>query len=147
MLCYDYILTLSQEVRCIWMRKKTGATILYLLIRYVCLVSYCILPAATYPHVYQTGGCIVEVRLQRYHVAFSALRALALSGMNWKLATLVFILASGPFAVNIVRRASSLFIGSHWNRAQCSSLLSGVAVARSCVIASDVLVIAITWWH
>ncbi|KAH9893609.1 hypothetical protein C8Q73DRAFT_540100 [Cubamyces lactineus] len=48
MLCYDHIITLGQEVRCIWMRKKTGAAVLYLLIRYVCLVSYCILPAITY---------------------------------------------------------------------------------------------------
>ena len=47
-LCYDYVITFGQEVRCIWMRKKTGATVLYLFIRYVCLVSYCILPAVTY---------------------------------------------------------------------------------------------------
>ncbi|OSD05133.1 hypothetical protein PYCCODRAFT_1291817 [Trametes coccinea BRFM310] len=33
--------------------------------------------------------------------AFSGLRALALSGMNWTLASIVFLLACAPFAVNL----------------------------------------------
>ncbi|KAI0653573.1 hypothetical protein C8Q70DRAFT_927400, partial [Cubamyces menziesii] len=118
-LCYDYVITFGQEVRCIWMRKKTGATVLYLFIRYVCLVSYCILPAVTYiltlnveavstgsssPHSHK--GCSPRDRTVAFgshgiYTAFSAMRALALSGMNCKLAALVFILACGPFAVNI----------------------------------------------
>ncbi|KAJ8455001.1 hypothetical protein ONZ51_g12699 [Trametes cubensis] len=111
-LCYDYVITFGQEVRCIWMRKKTGATVLYLFIRYVCLVSYCILPAVTYIltlNVERSGFCTLIGRMQVITEliafiplgAFSAMRALALSGMNCKLAALVFILACGPFAVNI----------------------------------------------
>ncbi|KAJ8483198.1 hypothetical protein ONZ51_g4852 [Trametes cubensis] len=158
-LCYDYVITFGQEVRCIWMRKKTGATVLYLFIRYVCLVSYCILPAVTYIltlNVERSGFCTLIGRMQVITEliafiplgAFSAMRALALSGMNCKLAALVFILACGPFAVNIwlysengVHAVTLPVIG-------CTDTVhSGVTVARSCVIASDMLVIAITWWH
>lgn len=36
-------------------------------------------------------------------VGFSGLRTLALSGINWTLASTVFILAACPFGVNMVR--------------------------------------------
>lgn len=45
---YEYVITFDQEVSLFWMRKKTGATWLFLLIRYMALVSVCILNTATY---------------------------------------------------------------------------------------------------
>lgn len=48
MFAYEYVITFDQEVSLFWMRKKTGATWLFLLIRYMALVSVCILNTATY---------------------------------------------------------------------------------------------------
>lgn len=45
---YEYVITLDQEVSLFWMRRKTGATWLFLLIRYMALLSLCLLNAATY---------------------------------------------------------------------------------------------------
>ncbi|KAI0075825.1 hypothetical protein K474DRAFT_1676100 [Panus rudis PR-1116 ss-1] len=39
LLVYDTILTFSQEVRCIWLRKWSGVTLLYTIIRYITLVD------------------------------------------------------------------------------------------------------------
>ncbi|KAI0081451.1 hypothetical protein K474DRAFT_1703886 [Panus rudis PR-1116 ss-1] len=38
-LVYDTLLTFPQEVRCIWQRKWTGATLLYSAIRYTTIVD------------------------------------------------------------------------------------------------------------
>lgn len=37
--CYDYVLTFSQEVRCIWQRRFSGASLLFVLNRYAVLVN------------------------------------------------------------------------------------------------------------
>ncbi|GJE93317.1 hypothetical protein PsYK624_094760 [Phanerochaete sordida] len=36
---YDYILTFSQEVGCVWNRKFTGASLLFIINRYVVLAN------------------------------------------------------------------------------------------------------------
>ncbi|KAI0070353.1 hypothetical protein K474DRAFT_1670164 [Panus rudis PR-1116 ss-1] len=42
LVAYDTVLTFPQEVRCIWQRKWTGATLLYATIRYVTLLNMAI---------------------------------------------------------------------------------------------------------
>lgn len=37
--CYDYMLTLSQEISTVWQRRFSGATVIYLLSRYTVLVN------------------------------------------------------------------------------------------------------------
>lgn len=37
--CYDYIITFDAEVRCIWRRKISGASVLFVLNRYATLVA------------------------------------------------------------------------------------------------------------
>lgn len=39
---YDWLLTLSDEIRLVWKRKLTGATVLFLLNRYTTLIMYVI---------------------------------------------------------------------------------------------------------
>ncbi|KAH9893629.1 hypothetical protein C8Q73DRAFT_648143, partial [Cubamyces lactineus] len=117
LLAYDYVITLDDEIRYIWMRKKTGASILFLIIRYMGLMTWCGLEAITYILLTLSMACsctlldktqaLMEIILYLPIGAFAALRALALSGMNWQLAALVFILASGPFAINLVRSTST----------------------------------------
>ncbi|KAL7281480.1 hypothetical protein ACG7TL_004795 [Trametes sanguinea] len=201
---YDYLITLDQEVRLVWMRKKTAATWLFLVIRYHALVAMVFLQAissmpmsdnlyATLATPFATPTkidtipplrCSTYVKVQaavqfaQYvtWAAFSALRALALSGMNWLAAAVVFILACGPFAVNMWQitavgvvgfnipevgcigssniTAAEAKIGEHFSTASSvtgSQLrmpeFSGTAVSRSCIIAADLMVIAISWWY
>ena len=37
--CYDYILTFSREVKCIWSRKVSAAVVLFFINRYVVLAN------------------------------------------------------------------------------------------------------------
>ncbi|KAJ8463135.1 hypothetical protein ONZ51_g10449 [Trametes cubensis] len=126
---YDFLITFDQEVRCIWTRKRTSASILYVIIRYYALFSLVLLPSMAYITdlsgsvrtlhsgcglAYLTGAnrlrsCTSVTRAQftaeivQYvaWAAFPALRVLALSGMEWKLAIPIFVLACGPFMVNL----------------------------------------------
>ncbi|KAL1938177.1 hypothetical protein VTO73DRAFT_11821 [Trametes versicolor] len=95
LLVYEYVITLDQEFALFWRRKKTGATCLFLSNRYITLLCFAVLGAATFApmsdHRYVT--CLQYLP----SAAFSGLRALALSGMNWWLACCIIILAATPF--------------------------------------------------
>ncbi|OSD05849.1 hypothetical protein PYCCODRAFT_1465172 [Trametes coccinea BRFM310] len=88
LLAYEYLVTFDQEVRLIWMRKKTGATALFLAIRYYALLSLLLLQAGSLAPMSDDS------------ISSSTIR---------------------------------------------NSL--GVALSRSCMIVSDLLVIAVTWWY
>ncbi|KAI9059668.1 hypothetical protein FKP32DRAFT_1579471, partial [Trametes sanguinea] len=148
LLAYEYLITLEQEVRLIWMRKKTGATVLFLVIRYYALFSLLFLQAGSIAPMSDNVALFHVYSLRR----FSGLRTLALSGMNWYLASIVFLLASVPFAVNWAIAAIGAvgynipIVGCRANDLPYLTVI-GVALSRSCMIASDLLVIAITWWY
>ncbi|KAI0652938.1 hypothetical protein C8Q70DRAFT_928912 [Cubamyces menziesii] len=84
------------------------------------------------------------------------MRALAVSNMNWTLASIVFVLACGPFAVNMWNISTLGVVGYTIPVAGCIGGSQGtsmrltmicVGLSRSCAIASDLLIIAITWWN
>ncbi|KAL7277148.1 hypothetical protein ACG7TL_008994 [Trametes sanguinea] len=110
LLAYEYIITLGREVRFIWMHKKTGAMWLFLVVRYHALLSMVLLESISYSYypipdhvcsMYVKAQTALQVAQYIVWAAFSGLRALALSGMNWTLASMVFLLACAPFAVNL----------------------------------------------
>ncbi|KAI0351293.1 hypothetical protein OH77DRAFT_1411313 [Trametes cingulata] len=113
LITYDYLVTLPDEVTFFWKRKATGATALFVLVRYLSLLSYPGLGAASMggltDAVRLSFSCSGVIRGQAYisvsqylvWAAFSSMRALALSGMNYVLACIVFLLAAVPFIVNI----------------------------------------------
>ncbi|KAI0351300.1 hypothetical protein OH77DRAFT_1411320, partial [Trametes cingulata] len=117
LLAYEYFITLDREINLFWKRKVTGATVLFLATRYLLLLSYNLLGMATFApmtqkvrflfsiHCVVLEGVQLVVALCQYPVlaSFSALRALALSGMNWPLAACVFGLALVPFVLDLVR--------------------------------------------
>ncbi|KAI0351308.1 hypothetical protein OH77DRAFT_944914 [Trametes cingulata] len=173
LLAYEYIITFDQEVALFWKRKMTGATVLFLATRYLALLSYLFLGTATFAPMSDQIQNPVIISQYIVWAAFSALRALALSRMNWLVAGTVFLLASGPFAVNIWVTSLGLIGenvpvvgcsgGSNQTRHQAiigtrSSSLSpalslsscpslGVSVAHACGIVAESLVIVITVWH
>ncbi|KAK7046509.1 hypothetical protein R3P38DRAFT_3257848 [Favolaschia claudopus] len=99
LLIWDWIITIPAEVRRVWSRKMSGSTVLYACLRYGTLFEKItvLLLASWYltPHV-----CNIAVRVQIFPMivrtigygSFSSLRVLALSGRNWYLAILVFLL-------------------------------------------------------
>ncbi|OSC96666.1 hypothetical protein PYCCODRAFT_1428961 [Trametes coccinea BRFM310] len=102
-----YIVTFDQEVQLIWMRKKTPASLLFLFIRYHALVTQVFLNAASYSIMSDNLLQILQ-STDRHGIcpvltwaAFSGLRTLVLSQMNWYLVSLIFFLACGPFVINM----------------------------------------------
>ncbi|KAI9067899.1 hypothetical protein FKP32DRAFT_1600818 [Trametes sanguinea] len=135
MFAYEYVLTIDQEVRLIWMRKKTGASVLFLLIRYHALAVQVFMNAASYAavsneHLSEVADrdigqiCSVYIKVQSgvdcaqflTWAVFSSLRVLAVSDWNWLLASLVFILSSTPFVINVVRYIFSIITAKLSNR-------------------------------
>lgn len=53
-LAYDHLLTLPGEIELVWKRKFTGATALFILLRYFTLISKISLLVATFPWPNQT---------------------------------------------------------------------------------------------
>ncbi|KAI0354663.1 hypothetical protein OH77DRAFT_1521558 [Trametes cingulata] len=99
LLVFEYLITLDREVELFWRRKFTGASVLFLLNRYLPL-SVTILEAC---------GCSVWIFAEQtlylfqypLWAALAALRAFALSGRNWCIAVLIFLLALVPLGINI----------------------------------------------
>ncbi|KAL1944991.1 hypothetical protein VTO73DRAFT_2611 [Trametes versicolor] len=147
LIAYEYLITFDQEIALFW--GSASCNVLSNVQAYVSVVQY---PA---------------------WAAFAGLRTLALSKMNWVLASTVFFLALGPFAVNLwaipvsligvslppfgcgstnnltprlaVMGTHNLVVASLYSHHQRMGSLLGVAIARSCSIAADMLVIAVTW--
>ncbi|KAI0640732.1 hypothetical protein C8Q79DRAFT_920930, partial [Trametes meyenii] len=117
---YDFLITFGEEVRLFWGRKFTGASLLFFINRYWTLLANDIFMPLSFARVSDNvrshalpstcdaltkASLAVEV-FQYVPWAgkpFSGLRVLALSGMNWPLSVITFLLAMGPVGVNLVR--------------------------------------------
>ncbi|KAI0820865.1 hypothetical protein BC628DRAFT_1341323 [Trametes gibbosa] len=86
---HEYFLTFDNEVRLIWGRKITGASIIFFLNRYLILFQNAITVASYWP--WSSNGCHVMgwidlvLNVLPYMVwdAFSTLRVYALTGRDW----------------------------------------------------------------
>ncbi|KAM5541344.1 hypothetical protein V8D89_004898 [Ganoderma adspersum] len=83
---FEYLITFGAEVQLFWRRKLTGASILFFFNRYTRLLLISILLSES-SELTCFGG-------------FSALRVFALTGGNWFLPPIVFMLSLAPLAVN-----------------------------------------------
>ncbi|KAI0772852.1 hypothetical protein BD413DRAFT_542630 [Trametes elegans] len=157
-LLYDYLITLDEEIRLFWKRKFTGASVLFLFIRYYTLLSYDVLGVITFAEL----SDISCVRLTRVQAAFtmlqyipwaifSTLRVLALSGLNWALALVVFLLSIAPAAANFTQYGFNL-TAVNVPFAGCQAQISAtpqqieilVIVSRASLIIADALGVAAT---
>ncbi|KAI0640673.1 hypothetical protein C8Q79DRAFT_930345 [Trametes meyenii] len=153
------------EIVDIFSEELTGSSLLFLVIRYWSIINFDILasislaplPDSSYVFRFANEGSAIPVaQLQlagdvvQYipWAVFSALRVLALSGMNWILAAITFLFAMGPAAVNAARivwpqtqfRFSDLEVGAI--SALQNEILS--IAARTTLMIADVLVIVVT---
>ncbi|TFK86763.1 hypothetical protein K466DRAFT_618635 [Polyporus arcularius HHB13444] len=162
---YEHLLTFGDEVEMFWKRKFTGATAIFLLNRYLILVSYLMELATVWikSDNVSTQSCAVVIRTNDvfYYAiyipwaAFGALRAYALTNRNWPLAIFVFLLSLVPYGMDMAQYAVGLtgVVDSAWgcNTAIPDSLLylhlTPVTIAaRATHIASDVILIGVTWY-
>ncbi|KAI0364565.1 hypothetical protein BV20DRAFT_956017 [Pilatotrama ljubarskyi] len=156
-LAYDYVITLDQEINLFWRRRLSGATVLFLSIRYLALLAYVFLGTATYTSMSDAVSYLAA------RIAFSGMRTLALTGRNWPVSALAFVLACGPFAVNLwvaINGVTGTNIPLHGcsggntqtarqavivHCMRCADGRAGVTVSRFCSIAADCIVIGVTW--
>ncbi|KAI0659907.1 hypothetical protein C8Q70DRAFT_1053716 [Cubamyces menziesii] len=119
LLTYDYLLTFSGEIQFVWSRKFSGATVVFVLNRYVTLFSKIVLPISTFWWPNQTDQRLVAHGEKSLINTFnlSHLRFHGLSTVVEKEATLTQ--RSGGDVISIV--------------------------THTCAIGADLLVIVLTW--
>ncbi|RDX51253.1 hypothetical protein OH76DRAFT_1481548 [Lentinus brumalis] len=150
---YEYAITLGQEVAMFWKRKFTGATALFLLNRYLLVLSSTLVVVGelvTSENAYTQFAIYFAQYLP--WAAFAAMRAFALTARNWPLAVTVFLLGLVPYGINMVQYGKGLtgimdqLVGCAVSTPGLSQELGVVTiVSRTTQIASDLLLIAITW--
>ncbi|EIW58126.1 uncharacterized protein TRAVEDRAFT_148174, partial [Trametes versicolor FP-101664 SS1] len=159
LLAYEFLITFDQEVEMFWVRKMTGASVLFLSNRYLLLLGY-ILVMCEYIPMSDTS-CAQMVKAQSVihflqylpWAAFSGLRAFALNGQSWPLPTLIFLLSLMPMGVNFAQYSFGL-TGSHDPTFGClvevnltvPQAKTVTILSRVPLIVADILVIAVTWF-
>ncbi|KAM5534811.1 hypothetical protein V8D89_011527 [Ganoderma adspersum] len=170
LIMYEFMITFNKEVELFWRRRFTLSSVLFLVNRYVPLVVnmiYAPWPSNTSPTTLL--GCktlvwtaeTLEIFQYLPWAVFSGLRAYVLSSQAWPLAVFVFILSLAPVVINYVTLgyavpyidpilgcgvSSTLTDATTLDKISCSLSISLVTVvSRTCIITSDLLVLAITW--
>lgn len=159
LLLYEFLITFAREVRLIWRGRVTGANVLFALNRYVMLV-YCFLFLSpeywncSGNKTYQVEVAIFALQISLYAIwaLFSALRVYAISGHHLPLAGATLILGLAPVVTNICFDVDHTWFDGPRGctlvpRFNFHGILKFVAYERSCMIASDVLVLAVIWYN
>ncbi|KAI0708847.1 hypothetical protein C8T65DRAFT_740060 [Cerioporus squamosus] len=161
-LAYDYLLTFPREVRFVWSRKFSPATVLFVLNRYIILLLYFVDLITLFPIIPSTyasrvGKFIVVLEIFPYIIwaAFSGLRTYALSQRNTFIGLFVAFLSLVPAGINAYFLSTFTFVNldppSNCTAfsditADLSKTYDLTIVSRTSLIAADVFVIAVTWW-
>ncbi|EED81367.1 predicted protein [Postia placenta Mad-698-R] len=109
---YDSIISFNLEWRAVWSRKITGATALYLALRYMTLLNV-IINVTDMAVQSCEGGFISDLMnfgtlcgAYLAQAAFASIRVYAIDGRQWTKAAIVMMLGLVPVAINIATRAS-----------------------------------------
>ncbi|RDX52294.1 hypothetical protein OH76DRAFT_1500807 [Lentinus brumalis] len=159
---FEHILTFGDEVEMFWKQKFTGATVIFLLNRYLILVSYLMDFATIW--IEDDDSCSVVIRTKDVFyfglyipwAAFSALRTYALTNRNWPLAVFVFLLSLVAYGTDMAQYAVGLtgYVDTDWGWG-CVTAVPGLGetlsiqltiAARTTLIASDTILIGVTWY-
>ncbi|KAH9896100.1 hypothetical protein C8Q73DRAFT_789883 [Cubamyces lactineus] len=158
---YEYGITINNEVRLIWRRKVTGASVLFVLNRYIMIMDN-IITLASFPAMsnrnshlnvpircYALAWIDVVLNLLPYFVwnAFSTMRVYAISGRDWRIAALVCILMLGPIISNIYNIPFEFPV--NMPPPYGCSFDNSVSLATHAIVplmAGDAIVILVTWW-
>ncbi|TBU29444.1 hypothetical protein BD311DRAFT_720632 [Dichomitus squalens] len=157
---YDFILTLDSELMLFWtVGHVSGATILFLLNRYITLASQ-IIDNNTIPSSVESAfavdvaACVLEALQYLPWAAFSALRTYALCPDPYRrlISASVFALSSVPiFTIMWTNLHGLSFVNDPVlgiipiNPISVGTVLRVDVVTRSSVIASNLVVLCVTW--
>ncbi|KAI0729078.1 hypothetical protein C8Q72DRAFT_831252 [Fomitopsis betulina] len=161
---YEHACTLSQEADVIWSRKKTGATLLFLLNRFAtagfALAMMLLIPNWDTLLACRTVNLLLpafQLMLSFIWAAFSALRVFAISGRDWRMSGFVFALSLVPVGTNLVsdiRQTYDLLqipfftvVCDYTSLISEKTSISLLITTRTCLIAADLLVLVVTWRH
>lgn len=159
---YEHAITFSQEVDLIWTRKKTGATVLYIMNR-CCTIGLALAMILLLPNWSTSTSCeavnlllpIFQLALAIVWAAFSATRVYAIGGRAWQLAIVTFALGLVPVGLNLFSDIRYVYttayipsFGTVCNNIPLFSTSTNVillCVARASLITSDLIVLTVTW--
>ncbi|KAH9851988.1 hypothetical protein C2E23DRAFT_828545 [Lenzites betulinus] len=151
-LLYDYLISLDREIELFWTRSLTGASAIYFFTRYTTLICYDVLGAITFAHLSDTSCALLTKAQAAFSMiqyipwaVFAALRVLALSGMNWPLAILVFLLGIAPVATNFAQYGFNLTgVNDPITGCQAQLSITRVQVEMTCLILADTIAVVVT---
>jgi len=161
-LFYDILLTYDREVSCIWKRKISAVTVLFICLRYVTLLSRvttfasAVQPGILFPCQVIGYLSFVSSDIARAASAiFGSLRIWAIWGRHWLLLALVLPISLFPVAVDLYQfsifyisaLALPIPLGGCFEAVTVSSdtlMRLGIA-ARACAITSDGIILIATW--
>ncbi|TBU28241.1 hypothetical protein BD311DRAFT_663740, partial [Dichomitus squalens] len=166
LLAYDYTLTFGNEVTLFWTGgHRSGATVLFILNRYITLAAQSMnlvpIPSSVevcHPTAFSGYVAASVLGALQYlpWAAFSALRSYALSpdSYRWIVSASVFALASVPIVINMWANLHGLSLVSDpvlgitfSTPISASTNLKLEVVTRSSLIASDLVVLCVTWYR
>ncbi|KAI0081417.1 hypothetical protein K474DRAFT_1671891 [Panus rudis PR-1116 ss-1] len=164
LLVYDTILVFPQEFRCVWRRKWTGVTILYVTIRYSAMLDMGLRILILFLAVAfnDAQGCKIastteitsEISAYIAVPVFDCLRVWAISGKNWTVATVVLVLGLLGPCLDIY----SYSLPTSYALIKSDILTACIAfktiprftffgpLARGAAICSDLIVMGVTIW-
>ncbi|KAI0667152.1 hypothetical protein C8Q78DRAFT_982689, partial [Trametes maxima] len=151
---YEYLITFEDEFRLIWRGKLTGASVIFVLNRYIMVVQNAITMASIVPLCAVLGYMDVVLSILPYVLwnAFSTLRVYATSGRDWRISSVVCVLMLGPLVSNIYDapvikpvNMPAPYLCSASNGVSLAVHYALVLGSRCPLIAGDALVLAVTW--
>lgn len=156
LLLFDCLISLGQEVHVVWGRKLTGASILYLLLRYSAVLNAIVVIVALSNSACQKGQydfqmvqaalCLVMTIAQ---TTLSAFHVYAIQGGRWEVALLVMTIGLVPVATNIwglYEQKPTIVFGfctTYWSAA--IHIDTFFIITRSATLAANALVLLATW--
>ncbi|KAH9896095.1 hypothetical protein C8Q73DRAFT_745200 [Cubamyces lactineus] len=146
---YEYAITFNNEVRLIWRRRITAASVLYFLNRYIMILDN-IVTLISFPAMCSALAWIdVVLNLLPYFIwnVFSTMRVYAVSGRDWRIAVLVCVLMLGPIISNIYNIPFEFPVNMPppYN----CSFDNTISLATHNIVplmTADAVIIAVTWW-
>ncbi|KAF9811469.1 hypothetical protein IEO21_06585 [Rhodonia placenta] len=145
---YDSIISFDLEWRTVWSRKVTGASALYITLRYVTFITM-VLDVTNFSASYNVSLNYIGFQLLhpiftgRMHCLrdiFGSGRVYAIDGHQWTKATVVMILGLVPVVLNI---ANVWAIESSLSTSKHDKYV--LLATRTCVLMSNLLVVVSTW--
>lgn len=155
LLFYDTAIAFSQEYQVVWSRRVTGASAIYIALRYSNMMSAVVTlaelatPSCATLYILNLVliGAVCLVYLSQS--AFAAIRVYAIQGGAWATAAVVMALGLVPVATNIYGASQTMpadTLLSCWSSKTSATESNKLFLAtRACVVISEFIVLVAAW--